>query len=217
VIGARYFNQGFSAGTGVHLNESYNTARDQDGHGTHTLSTAGGNCGAGASVFGNGNGTAKGGSPKARVAAYKVCWSVSNTSSCFDADLMAAFEAAITDGVDVLSVSVGGGPTEFFNDGMSIGAFHAVKHGIVVVCSAGNDGPTPGSATNLAPWIFTVGASTIDREFASYAALGNRQHLKVFLFFYSILTLAVRPSITWKGIALTFLIFIAREQVFQEP
>ena len=139
---------------------------------------------AGANVFGIGNGTAKGGSPKARVAAYKVCWTVGNISSCYDADLMAAFEAAITDGVDVLSVSVGGGPNEFSNDGISIGSFHAVQKGIVVVCSGGNSGPSPGTITNVAPWIFTVGASTLDREFANTVALGNKLNLTVFYLFF---------------------------------
>jgi hypothetical protein len=180
LIGARFFNQGFSAGTGIHLNQSFNTARDVDGHGTHTLSTAGGSFVSRANVFGNGNGTAKGGSPKARVAAYKVCWNAGNTSSCYDADLMAAFEAAISDGVDVISASVGGGPTEFSSDGIAIGAFHAIKSGIAVVCSAGNDGPTPGTVTNAAPWIFTIGASTLDREFSTYVNLGNKKQIKVF-------------------------------------
>jgi len=178
LIGARYFNKGIAAGAGGHLNISYYTNRDSDGHGSHTLSTAGGNFVAGASMLGNGNGTAKGGSPKARVAAYKVCWTARNTSSCFDADLMAAFDAAITDGVDVLSVSVGGGPAEFFRDGISIGSFHAVKKGITVVCSAGNEGPSAGTVTNVAPWIFTIGASTLDREFASYVALGNKKKIE---------------------------------------
>lgn len=178
LIGARFFNKGYAAGTGVRLDDSFNTPRDNDGHGTHTLSTAGGSFVPGANVFGNGNGTAKGGSPKARVAAYKVCWTARNTSSCFDADLMAAFDAAITDGVDVLSVSVGGGPAEFFRDGISIGSFHAVKKGITVVCSAGNEGPSAGTVTNVAPWIFTIGASTLDREFASYVALGNKKKIE---------------------------------------
>ena len=92
---------------------------------------------------------------------------------------MAAFEAAISDGVDVLSVSLGGDPTEFFEDGISIGAFHAVKNGIVVVTSAGNSGPLPGTLENVAPWMVTVGASTIDRDFTSYVALGNKMHVKV--------------------------------------
>ncbi|PON47242.1 Subtilase [Parasponia andersonii] len=159
-------------------NSTLFSTRDHEGHGTHTLSTAGGNFVTGANVFGNGNGTAKGGSPKARVAAYKVCWQPVDDHSCFDADIMAAFEAAITDGVDVLSVSVGGDSQEYFPDGISIGGFHAVKNGIAVVTSAGNSGPHPGTIENGAPWMITVGASTIDREVISYIALGNRKRLK---------------------------------------
>ncbi|MFQ6642025.1 hypothetical protein Gotur_015659 [Gossypium turneri] len=158
MIGAKYFNRGYKAYLGKKLNATFKTVRDHEGHGSHTLSTAGGNFVDGASVFGYGNGTAKGGSPKARVAAYKVCWPPVNGNQCFDADIMAAFDAAISDGVDVLSVSLGGEPAEFFEDGIAIGSFHAVKKGISVM--------------------FTVGASTLDREFTSYVELGNKIRLK---------------------------------------
>ena len=84
-------------------------------------------------MFGNGNGTARGGSPKARVVAYKVCWP-SKTGGCYDSDILAGIEAAISDGVDVLSASLGTAAQEFAYDAISIGAFHAVQHGIVVVC-----------------------------------------------------------------------------------
>ncbi|GMJ16008.1 hypothetical protein like AT5G59810 [Hibiscus trionum] len=178
LIGAKYFNKGYAAALGEKLNATFRTVRDHEGHGSHTLSTAGGNFVHGASVFGYGNGTSKGGSPKARVAAYKVCWPPIDGNQCLDADIMAAFDAAISDGVDVLSVSLGGDPAEFFEDGVSIGAFHAVKRGISVVLSAGNSGPTPGTVSNLSPWMFTVGASTLDREFTSYVELGNNKHLK---------------------------------------
>ncbi|XP_078162318.1 subtilisin-like protease SBT5.3 [Carex rostrata] len=167
LIGARYFNKGYEAYVGP-LNISFQTPRDIDGHGTHTLSTAGGTFVANASFFGYGSGTAKGGSPHARVAAYKVCW-----PGCFGADILAAFEAAISDGVHVVSVSLGGRPRDYFNDVIAIGSFHAVKNGIKVVCSAGNSGPTAGTVTNLAPWIFTVAASTMDREFPAYLYFGN--------------------------------------------
>ncbi|KAJ9672522.1 hypothetical protein PVL29_025934 [Vitis rotundifolia] len=177
LIGARFFNKGYAAYAGP-LNSSFNSARDHEGHGSHTLSTAGGSLVYGASVFGYGNGTAKGGSPGARVAAYKVCWPQVNNGGCFDADIMAAFDAAIHDGVDVLSVSVGGDAGDYFADAIAIGSFHAVKRGIVVVSSAGNDGPKDASVSNVSPWMITVGASTIDREFANYVALGNRKHLK---------------------------------------
>ncbi|XP_060958821.1 subtilisin-like protease SBT5.3 isoform X2 [Cannabis sativa] len=177
LIGARYFNNGYAAVAGP-LNSSFNSPRDSEGHGSHTLSTAGGNFVPKASVFGFGNGTAKGGSPKARVAAYKVCWPPVDGNECFDADILAAFDIAIHDGVDVLSVSLGGAPTAYFNDSVSIGSFHAIRRGIVVVCSAGNSGPTDGTVSNIAPWEITVGASTMDREFPTYVTLGNKKSFK---------------------------------------
>ena len=113
------------------------------------------------------------------MVAYKVCWPPIDGVECFYADIMAGFEAAISDGVDVISVSIAGYTSESLEDATSIGAFHAVKNGIAVVTAAGNSGPSPGTVENVAPWMLTVGASTIDREFNSYIALGNRKHLKV--------------------------------------
>ncbi|XP_061365854.1 subtilisin-like protease SBT5.3 isoform X2 [Gastrolobium bilobum] len=177
LIGARYFNKGYASIAGP-LNSSFDSPRDNDGHGSHTLSTAGGNMVSGVSVFGQGNGTAKGGSPKARVASYKVCWPPIGVDECFEADILAGFDMAIHDGVDVLSVSLGGSSSTLFKDSIAIGSFHAAKHGIVVVCSVGNSGPADASAANLAPWYITVGASTMDREFPSYVVLGNKISLK---------------------------------------
>ncbi|KAI3949375.1 hypothetical protein MKW98_023312 [Papaver atlanticum] len=178
LIGARYFINGYAAGVDSSEIPTNLSARDYDGHGTHTLSTAGGNFVSGANVFGFGKGTAKGGSPKSRVAAYKVCWKPINDSGCYDADIIAAFEAAIHDGVDIISASIGGPPADYFSDGIAIGSFHAVKHGITVVTSAGNNGAVEGGVSNTAPWLITVGANTIDREFPIEIGLGNRKHLK---------------------------------------
>ncbi|XP_076906019.1 subtilisin-like protease SBT5.3 [Bidens hawaiensis] len=177
LIGARYFNQGYKSVVGP-LNSTSDSPRDHDGHGSHTLSTAGGNFVSDASVFGYGNGTAKGGSPNARVAAYKVCFPPVNGSECFDVDILAAFDMAIHDGVDVLSVSLGGDAVPFVNDSVAIGSFHAVKHGIAVVCSAGNSGPGDGTVSNVATWQITVGASTMDRQFTTYVVLGNNTRFK---------------------------------------
>ena len=42
-------------------------------------------------------------------------------------DLLAGFDMAITDGVDVISVLIGGYPRKFFKDLMATGAFDARK------------------------------------------------------------------------------------------
>lgn len=173
LIGARMFYKGYESDLGA-MDPTLLTPRDNDGHGTHTLSTAAGRI-VPASIYGQAKGLAKGGSPKARVASYKVCWEY----GCSDADILAAFDAAIHDGINVASLSLGGDPIPYFEDGIAIGAFHAVRSGIAVVCSAGNSGPLPGSASNLAPWIITVAASTVDRDFESDIRLGNNYRYKV--------------------------------------
>ncbi|KAE9596247.1 hypothetical protein Lal_00048755 [Lupinus albus] len=180
LIGARIFSKNHEAEVGK-LHPLNRTARDFVGHGTHTLSTAGGNFARGANVFGNGYGTAKGGSPRARVVAYKTCWHTTDPGGCQEADMLAAFDQAIYDGVDVISASVGWSSPyveALLTDGISIGSFHAVARNIVVVCSGGNDGPAPRTVTNVAPWSFTVAASTIDRDFLSNISVGNKQYLK---------------------------------------
>ena len=181
LIGAKYFNKGYLAYAKFPSNSTFETPRDLDGHGTHTLSAAGGNFVPGANVFGLGNGTASGGSPKARVASYKVCWPPFKGAECFDADILAAIDAAIGDGVDVISASVGGDAGDYMNDGLSIGSFVAVKNGVTVVCSAGNSGPKPGTVSNVAPWIITVGASSMDREFQAFVELSNGSRFEVLI------------------------------------
>ncbi|KAM7274556.1 hypothetical protein ACFE04_016422 [Oxalis oulophora] len=145
---------------------------DIDGHGTHTSSTAAGNTVHDASLFGLAKGTARGAVPHARVAMYKVCWA---TSDCADVDILAAIDAAVHDGVDVLSISIGGWSASYVKDVMSVGAFHAMRKGIVTVASAGNDGPSPSSLYNHAPWLLTVAASGTDRGFRSQVELGNKK------------------------------------------
>lgn len=44
-------------------------------------------------------------------------------------DLLAGFDDAIADGVDIISVSIGGDSTEFFEDPIAIGSFHAMEKG----------------------------------------------------------------------------------------
>ncbi|XP_028767967.1 subtilisin-like protease SBT3.9 [Neltuma alba] len=180
IIGARWYYRGYEAEFGK-LNTSdgseFLSPRDASGHGTHTSSTAAGASVENASFMGLAKGSARGGAPSAHLAIYKICWS---NGACSSADLLAAFDDAIFDGVNVLSVSLGSYPPlpTYVEDVLAIGSFHAVARGISVVCSGGNSGPYPQTVINTAPWILTVAASTLDRAFPSIITLGNNQTLQ---------------------------------------
>ncbi|CAL5187826.1 unnamed protein product [Lathyrus oleraceus] len=170
LIGARFFGKGFQASIGsIDEYSPFISPRDDGGHGTHTASTAVGSLVENASLFGLANGTARGMAIGARVAMYKVCWVV----FCTDSDILAGIDQAIADNVNMLSLSLGAIATNYFKDNLAIGAFAAMEHGILVSCSAGNSGPRSLSVDNVAPWITTVGAGTLDRDFPTYVRLGN--------------------------------------------
>ncbi|KQJ87525.1 subtilisin-like protease SBT1.2 [Brachypodium distachyon] len=146
-----------------------NDSGDDIGHGTHIASTAAGNFVSGVSARGLGMGTAAGIAAGAHVAMYKVCTIV----GCATSALLAGLDAAIKDGVDVISLSLAPFKSlRFDEDPISIGAFSAVSKGIVVVGAAGNNGPK-GFLANDAPWILTVGAGSVDRSFRVLMQLGN--------------------------------------------
>ncbi|KAL3849737.1 hypothetical protein ACJIZ3_011619 [Penstemon smallii] len=175
IIGARYFTAGYEAKKGkINSSEEIKSARDTEGHGTHTASTVAGRAVINASLFGYGKGVARGVAPKARIAVYKICWK----SGCMDSDILSAFDKAVEDGVNVISISVGGGSQPYNQDPIAIGAFGAMERGIFVSASAGNEGPTKNTVTNVSPWITTVGASTIDRRFSADLVLEDGRVIK---------------------------------------
>ncbi|XP_062206742.1 subtilisin-like protease SBT5.6 [Phragmites australis] len=182
IIGARYYVKAYEASyKGLNTTYAFRSPRDHDGHGTHTASTVAGRTVPGVSALGGfAAGAASGGAPLARLAIYKVCWPIPGPNpnienTCFEADMLAAMDDAVDDGVDVMSVSIGsrGNPLRYVDDGIAIGALHAARRGVVVVCSGGNSGPKPATVSNLAPWMLTVGASSIDRAFDSSIKLGS--------------------------------------------
>ncbi|EYU18559.1 hypothetical protein MIMGU_mgv1a019487mg [Erythranthe guttata] len=156
-----------------HFRNGNGTPLDSNGHGTHTAGTAAGNFVGGANIFGMANGTAAGIAPLAHIAAYKVC----SSSGSSESDILAAMDIAIEDGVDVLSVSLGGPSRPFHSDNIAVGAFAATERGILVSISAGNNGPASATLSNEAPWMLTVGASTTDRKLTATAVLGNALEL----------------------------------------
>jgi subtilisin family serine protease len=147
----------------------YDSARDDNGHGTHTASTAAGNAGVEASIYGIPRGTISGVAPRARVIAYKGLGYLGGYTS----DLAAAIDQAVADGVDVINYSVGGGAAGPGAD--EIAFLFADNAGVFVATSAGNAGPGPATLGNpgTMPWLTTVGANTQSRFFQGTVVLGN--------------------------------------------
>ncbi|GER57542.1 subtilase family protein [Striga asiatica] len=170
IIGARFFSKGYEANENGQL-EEFKSPRDSIGHGTHTASIAAGRAVPNATFFGHATGVASGVAPRARIAVYKVCWK----NGCMASDILAAFDKAISDGVHIISLSLDSGQVPFEIDPTSIGAFGAMQRGIFVSASAGNDGPGERTVSNIAPWLTTVGASSIDRRFPADVVLGDGQ------------------------------------------
>ncbi|XP_062217791.1 subtilisin-like protease 1 [Phragmites australis] len=125
-------------------------------HGTHASSVA-----AGAFVHradgGEPGDVVSGAAPRAHLMFYQVCMA----QGCLRGPIMHAVETALADGVDILSLSLWDDEGRGFDkDPVVTAMFSAVMKGVFVCATAGNKGPAPGSVTNDAPWILTVGASS---------------------------------------------------------
>ena len=161
---------------------------DNDGHGTHTASTA---VGAPFSIY-------SGVAPRANLIAYKAC----PDDSCTGSALLASINQTVIDGVDVVNYSIGSGPEDPWGSVGVAGtddaeAFLAVREaGIVVAVSAGNDGPLEGTVGNPSnsPWVMSVAAATHSGtapgdRLASFSSRGPVIPLGV-----------VKPDITGPGV-----------------
>ncbi|PUZ72641.1 hypothetical protein GQ55_2G411300 [Panicum hallii var. hallii] len=169
LVGAKAFDAAAKAMAGSTSGGGVPSPRDRIGHGTHVSSTAAGAQVPDASLYMFSRGTALGMAPKARIAMYKAC----GPGGCSNADMVAAVDAAVKDGVDIISMSIGGPPQPFHDDVIAIATFGAERKGIFVALSAGNSGPMASTVSNSAPWMTTVGAATVDRLFPSNLTLGN--------------------------------------------
>jgi subtilisin family serine protease len=168
LLGAYQMLQTYRAVFGADPDE-FNSARDDNGHGSHTASTTAGNAGVQATVLGIPRGTISGIAPRARVIAYKGCGNL----GCFSSDTARAIDQAVADGVDVINYSIGGGPGA--PGAADIAFLFAADAGLFVATSAGNSGPGSGTVGNpgTMPWLTTVGANTQSRFFQGTIELGD--------------------------------------------
>ncbi len=158
LIGARQMLDTYRAIIGAEPDE-FDSARDDNGHGTHTASTAAGNAGVTAAISGRPIAAISGIAPRAHVIAYKGLGNLGG----FTSDLAAAIDQAVADGVDVINYSIGGGAGGPGADELAF--LFAADLGVHVATSAGNSGPSPATLGNpgTMPWLTTVGASTQPR------------------------------------------------------
>jgi Subtilase family/PA domain/Fibronectin type-III domain len=164
LVGAYAFTATYLAVIGAEPGEYCNnatarcSARDPDGHGMHTSSTAAGDPVASAPIFGIERGPISGMAPGAHVIMYRICLE----QGCFGSDAVAAVQQAILDDVDVINYSISGG-AQPYTDPVELAFLDAFNAGISVNASAGNSGPGAGTADHGGPWVTTVGASSSNR------------------------------------------------------
>jgi subtilisin family serine protease len=168
LIGAYAFMNTYMSINSADANEFCNDAtnvcspRDSEGHGTHTLTTAGGDCVTSAMLYGVERGPVCGIAPGAHVIMYRVCAS----AGCYSSDSVAAVQRAIVDGVNVINFSISGGGNPY-TDAVELAFLDAYNAGVTVNASAGNSGPGPATTDHGGPWVNTVAASTGPRSFKS--------------------------------------------------
>ncbi|MFG3533202.1 S8 family serine peptidase [Streptomyces sp. NPDC047917] len=176
IVAARHFDEAWGGDAGIksQMPWEFLSARDYNGHGTHTSSTSSGDHGVVAtgptSIFGAITGMA----PRARIASYKALWSAKDgsTASGANSDVVAAIDQAVADGVDVINFSVSGTTTDLL-DPTEVSFLAAAEAGIFVSASAGNSGPAATTVAHPSPWVTTVAADTHNRTTTDTVTLGN--------------------------------------------
>jgi subtilisin family serine protease len=144
------------------------SARDSEGHGTHTATTAAGAYVDHAPIFGIDRGPTSGIAPGAHVIAYRVCLE----QGCFSSDSAVAVGQAIADGANVLNFSISGGRNPF-TDVVELAFLDFYAAGGLANASAGNAGPGAATADHAGPWENTVGASYPSRLYLTTLHLAS--------------------------------------------
>ena len=146
--------------------DEFDSPLGANGHGTHVSGTAVGNFVAGATAPDGVPENISGVAPGAWLLAYKALWWNGTTGSGSTTDLIAAIEAAVEDGADVINHSYGGGGGEDPNTDAFGPVFEAsTAAGVLNVVAAGNSGPgaTTIGCPGCQPEALTVANSTTNR------------------------------------------------------
>jgi minor extracellular serine protease Vpr len=141
------------------------SVRDHVGHGTATAMTAAGaaNTGTLASISGV--------APQAYLGIYKVFGTPGVNDTASEDAILKAIDDAVNDGMSVINLSLGYDVAELPNLDPFVEAVEAASQfGVIVVASAGNNGPNPGTVGTpaIAPHAIAVAASNNNRMFAGF-------------------------------------------------
>jgi hypothetical protein len=131
---------------------------DENGHGSHTASTAAGN--KRMATFRGNTVEISGVAPRGNIIAYNACYTrISDGAGlCPNVSTLASINQAVADGVDVINYSISGGASPW-TEANSLAFLAASDAGVFVAASAGNSGPGANTLGHLEPWVSTTAAA----------------------------------------------------------
>lgn len=170
----------------------------QSEHGTHVAGIAAGNAETAASGT-----TISGVAPRAYIGNYKALSVPTDADVGLDgnaAELVAAIEAAVSDGMDVINMSLGEPEIEPSRDLVALALDGAARAGVIPVVAAGNDFDVFGKGSLSSPGssalAITVGAVTVpdskgDSSLADFSSAGPTP-----------LSLRLKPDVSAPGVSI---------------
>ncbi len=171
---------------------------EQSEHGTHVAGIAAGNAG----TVANGT-TISGVAPRAYIGNYKALSVPTDADVGLDgnaAELVAAIEAAVTDGMDVINMSLGEPEIEPTRDLVALALDGAARAGVIPVVAAGNDFDAFGMGSLSSPGssalAITVAAVTVpdskgNSSLADFSGAGPTP-----------LSLRLKPDVSAPGVSI---------------
>ena len=167
---------------------------EQSGHATHVAGIAAGNAGTTAS----GGTRVSGIAPRAYIGNYKALSVPTDAGVGLDgnaAEIVAAIEAAVADGMDVINLSLGEPEVEPSRDLVALALDGAAAAGVVPVVAAGNDFEEFGDGSLSSPGTsdraITVAAVTANGSLAGFSAAGPTP-----------LSLRLKPDVSAPGVSI---------------